>query len=116
MGKQILEIGRTASFAKTITEYDIYTFAGVTGDFNSVHINEEEAKKSAFGRRIAHGMLTGGLISAVLGNKLPGEGTVYGKAKFPEVGSKIVKVGRWQCTGMTDKEKSDSSTTSYEGG
>ena len=77
MGKQILEIGRTASFAKTITEYDIYTFAGVTGDFNSVHINEEEAKKSAFGRRIAHGMLTGGLISAVLGNKLPGEVTVY---------------------------------------
>ncbi len=77
MGEQILEIGKTASFAKTITEYDIYTFAGVTGDFNPVHVNEEEAKKSVFGHRIAHGMLTGGLISTVLGNKLPGEGTVY---------------------------------------
>lgn len=77
MGEQILEIGKTASFAKTITEYDIYTFAGVTGDFNPVHVNEEEAKKSVFGHRIAHGMLTGSLISTVLGNKLPGEGTVY---------------------------------------
>lgn len=77
MGKQILEIGKAASFAKTITEYDIYTYAGITGDFNPVHVNEEEAKKSVFGHRIAHGMLTGGLISTVLGNKLPGEGTIY---------------------------------------
>lgn len=77
MEKQILEIGKTASFAKTITEHDIYAYAGLTGDFNPIHVNEEEAKKSAFGHRIAHGMLTGGLISTVLGNKLPGEGTVY---------------------------------------
>lgn len=77
MEKQILEIGRTASFAKTITEHDIYAYAGLTGDFNPVHVNEEEAKKSVFGHRIAHGMLTGGLISTVLGNKLPGEGTIY---------------------------------------
>lgn len=72
-----LTIGSSASSSKTITEYDIYTFAGVTGDFNPVHVNEEEAKKTVFGHRIAHGMLAGGLISAVLGTKLPGEGTVY---------------------------------------
>lgn len=77
MEKPVLKIGSAASFTKTITEYDVYAFAGVTGDFNPVHINEEEAKKSIFGHRIAHGMLTGGLISAVLGNKMPGEGTVY---------------------------------------
>ena len=77
MEKHILEIGSSAFFSKTITEHDIYTYAGVTGDFNPVHVNEEEAKKSIFGHRIAHGMLTGGLISTVLGNKLPGEGPIY---------------------------------------
>lgn len=77
MKKQMLAVGSEASFTKTITEYDIYTFAGITGDFNSVHVNEEAAKESPFGHRIAHGMLTGGLISAVLGTKMPGEGTVY---------------------------------------
>lgn len=77
MKKQVLAVGSEASFTKTITEYDIYTFAGITGDFNSVHVNEEAAKESSFGHRIAHGMLTGGLISAVLGTKMPGEGTVY---------------------------------------
>lgn len=79
MERQVREIGigSKASFTKTITEYDIYAFAGVTGDFNPVHIDEEKAKKSPFGHRIAHGMLTGGLISAVLGNQMPGEGTIY---------------------------------------
>lgn len=77
MKKQVLALGSEASFTKTITEYDIYTFAGITGDFNSVHVNEEAAKESPFGHRIAHGMLTGSLISAVLGTKMPGEGTVY---------------------------------------
>lgn len=77
MEKQVLEIGKTASFAKTIAECDIYAYAGITGDFNPVHVNAEEAKKSIFGQRVAHGMLTGGLISTVLGNKLPGEGTIY---------------------------------------
>lgn len=77
MVKQILKIGSRASFTKTITEYDISAFAGITGDFNPVHVNEEAAKESPFGRRIAHGMLTGGLISTVLGTKMPGEGTVY---------------------------------------
>lgn len=77
MKKPILEIGSRGSFTKTITEYDISAFAGITGDFNPVHVNEEVAKESSFGRRIAHGMLAGGLISTVLGTKMPGEGTVY---------------------------------------
>lgn len=74
--KQI-EIGDSASFSKTITEYDVYGFAGISGDFNPVHINKEYAKNSAFNGQIAHGMLVGSLISTVLGTKLPGEGTVY---------------------------------------
>lgn len=72
-----LEIGQTDSFSKTISEMDVYGFAGIVGDFNPVHINEEVAKTSIFGKRIAHGMLVGSLISTVLGTKLPGEGTIY---------------------------------------
>ncbi len=82
MGKKSINIGNVASFSKTVSEHDIYTFAGVTGDFNPVHINEEEAKKSIFGRRIAHGMLTGSFISSVLGTRLPGEGTIYLEQNF----------------------------------
>lgn len=73
----LLEIGQSASFSKTITESDVYGFAGITGDFNSVHVNQEKAEKSIFGKRVAHGMLVGSLISTVLGTKLPGEGTIY---------------------------------------
>ncbi len=78
-GKTVQEIsvGEKASFTKTITETDVYNFAGVTGDFNPAHINEEFAKKSMFKERIAHGMLSAGLISAVLGTKLPGPGCIY---------------------------------------
>lgn len=74
---RILSIGQSASFSKTITESDVYTFAGVVGDFNALHVNEEEAKNGVFGKRVAHGMIAGGLISTVLGTKLPGEGTIY---------------------------------------
>lgn len=78
-GKSIdqFNIGDSAEFTKTITEYDVYQYAGVTGDFNPVHINEVYAKETFFKRRIAHGMLAGGLISAVLGTRLPGPGSVY---------------------------------------
>lgn len=69
--------GMSASFAKTITETDITLFAGVSGDTNPMHINEDYAKATRFGGRIAHGMLSAGLISAVLGTKLPGPGSVY---------------------------------------
>lgn len=71
------QIGETASFSKTITESDIYTYAGLSGDFNPVHVDAEFAQKTRFKERIAHGMLTAGLISAVLGMKLPGPGAIY---------------------------------------
>lgn len=72
-----IQIGDTASFSKTISEFDVYGFAGIVGDFNSVHLNKVEAERSIFGDRVAHGMLVGGLISTVLGMKLPGPGAVY---------------------------------------
>lgn len=71
-----LSIGDEASFTKTITETDVYLFAGITGDFNPLHVNEEYAKKSRFGTRIAHGWLPQSLIAPVLGTKLPGLGTI----------------------------------------
>lgn len=72
-----LEEGMTAAFGKTITDADILMFAGVSGDTNPVHLNEEFAAGTAFQGRIAHGMLTAGLVSAVIGEQLPGHGTVY---------------------------------------
>lgn len=72
-----LSIGDSAEITKTIEQADVDAFAQVTGDHNPVHVNEEFAKTTRFGRRIAHGMLTASLISAVLANKLPGEGSVY---------------------------------------
>lgn len=72
-----LAIGQTASLGKTISEADILMFAAVSLDTNPVHLNEEAAKASIFGTRIAHGMLSAGLISAVLGTQLPGPGTLY---------------------------------------
>ena len=71
------KVGDTAEIRKTIEQSDVDAFAGVTGDHNPVHVDEEFAKTTRFGRRIAHGMLTASLISAVLANKLPGEGSVY---------------------------------------
>src|SRR5215212_11168256 len=70
-------IGDSAEITKTIEQSDIDAFARVTGDHNPVHVDEEFAKTARFGQRIAHGMLTASLISAVLANKLPGEGSVY---------------------------------------
>lgn len=72
-----LSVGQSAETAKTITEADIILFSGVSTDVNAVHLNEEFAKTTMFGGRIAHGMLTATLISAVLGNRLPGPGTIY---------------------------------------
>jgi Acyl dehydratase len=72
-----LTIGKTAEFSKTITDADVLTFADVTGDFNPVHVDEAAAKKTRFGGRIAHGMLSAGLVSAAIGNKLPGAGSIY---------------------------------------
>lgn len=72
-----LKIGDIGWIEKTISEHDVYTFAGLTGDFSWVHVNEERAKKGRFGQRIAHGMLTIGFISCVIGTQIPGPGTIY---------------------------------------
>ena len=72
-----LTLGQTAEFTKTVTETDIVLYAGITGDFNPMHVDEVAASKSRFGSRIAHGMLTAGFISACLGMKLPGPGAIY---------------------------------------
>ena len=78
-GKTIdmLKLGDAAEFAKTVTETDIYLYAGITGDFNPAHVNEQYAKNTFFKTRIAHGMLTAGFISAIIANQLPGPGTIY---------------------------------------
>ena len=70
-------LGDSAEITKTITDADVQAFADLTGDHNPVHVDDEFAKTTRFGRRIAHGMLTASLISSVLANKLPGEGSVY---------------------------------------
>ena len=72
-----LEVGLRASLGKTITEADILLFAAVSLDTNPVHLDSEAAKQSVFKERVAHGMLSAGLISAVLGTRLPGAGTIY---------------------------------------
>ncbi len=72
-----LSVGMSASVSKTITDADIVMFAGVSCDTNPVHLDEEYASQTMFGGRIAHGMLTAALVSAVLGTKLPGPGTIY---------------------------------------
>ena len=70
-------VGDTAEITKRITAADVEGFAGVSGDYNPLHLDEEFAKTTRFGRRIAHGMLTASLISSVIANKLPGEGSIY---------------------------------------
>jgi len=70
-------IGQSEAFSKTITESDVSIFAGLSGDFNSLHMNEIEAAKSVFGKRICHGMLVASFISTVLGSYFPGKGTIY---------------------------------------
>lgn len=74
---QDLAVGQSASTSKTISEADVYLFAGITGDLNPAHVNEAYASETMFGGRIAHGMLSAGLISAVIGMQLPGPGTIY---------------------------------------
>lgn len=72
-----LKVGMTASYAKTVTEADVVLFAGISGDTNPVHLNEEFARETMFQGRIAHGMLSASFISTVLGTKLPGPGAIY---------------------------------------
>jgi 3-hydroxybutyryl-CoA dehydratase len=72
-----LAVGQTAVIARTITDADIVLFAGISGDTNPVHINEEFAAGTMFSGRIAHGMLTASFISTVIGTRLPGPGCIY---------------------------------------
>jgi 3-hydroxybutyryl-CoA dehydratase len=72
-----LSEGQSESLSKVITAKDVEAFAEISGDTNPVHLNEDYAKGTMFGGRIAHGILTAGLISAVLGTKLPGPGAIY---------------------------------------
>ena len=72
-----LKVGDSAEVSKTIADEDVRAFAELTGDRNPVHLDEEYAAATRFGRRIAHGMFAASLISAVLANELPGRGTVY---------------------------------------
>jgi 3-hydroxybutyryl-CoA dehydratase len=77
-----IKIGDAAEYSKTITAKEVYGFAEISGDCNPVHINPEYAEKSMFKKQIAHGILSGSLISTVLGTKLPGENTIYMKQDF----------------------------------
>ncbi len=81
IGKTIeaLQVGDHAELTKTISESDVYLYAGITGDLNPAHINEPYAAGTFFKTRIAHGMLPAGFISAVIGTRLPGPGTIYVK-------------------------------------
>jgi 3-hydroxybutyryl-CoA dehydratase len=72
-----LKVGDVAEFSKTITEADVVLFAGITGDLNPAHIDEAWAQGTRFKGRIVHGMFSAGLISAVIGTRLPGPGTIY---------------------------------------
>lgn len=84
VGKSLdqLQVGETAQFSKTVSESDIYLFAGITGDFNPAHVDEPYAEKTFFKARIAHGLLAAGFISAVIGTRLPGPGTIYLKQEL----------------------------------
>jgi 3-hydroxybutyryl-CoA dehydratase len=100
-----IKVGDRDSVSKTITEGDIVTYAGITGDFNPVHINAEFASESMFKERIAHGMLVSGFISAVIGYHLPGPNTIYlgQELKF----TAPVKIGDTVTAEVTVTEKRD---------
>ena len=72
-----LSVGMSAEIAKTITDADLVLFAGVSTDVNAVHMDEDFAKTTMFGGRIAHGMLSAGFISTEFGTKFPGPGSIY---------------------------------------
>jgi acyl dehydratase len=74
--KTVLAIGDKDYFWKTVGESDIYTFAGITGDFFRLHVDEAYAKNTRFGRRIAYGLLSDSFVAGVLGGKLPGSGSI----------------------------------------
>jgi 3-hydroxybutyryl-CoA dehydratase len=93
-----LKVGQSASIENTVTEEDVQAFGKATGDMNPVHFDEEYAKKTLFKGRVAHGVLSIGFISAVLGMRLPGEGTIFVSAKVEfkapvRIGDTVVTTG-----------------------
>jgi len=72
-----IQIGSSASYSQTITDSDVKSFAGISGDHNPVHVDDIYAEKSRFGRRIAHGLMSASFFSALFGTKIPGPGCVY---------------------------------------
>jgi 3-hydroxybutyryl-CoA dehydratase len=93
-----LKVGQSATMEKTVTEEDVQAFGRATGDMNPVHFDEEYAKNTLFRGRVAHGVLSIGFISAVLGMKLPGEGTIFVSAKVEfkapvRIGDTVVTTG-----------------------
>jgi len=100
-----IDVGMTDVFSKTVTEADIMAFAGVSGDTNPVHLDEDFASSTMFKTRIAHGMLSAGFISTLFGTKLPGPGCIY-------VGQNLrfkapVKIGDTVVARVTAIEKDD---------
>jgi len=98
------QIGNQASATKTVTEKDVNAFAELIGDFNPLHVDEAYARESRFGARIAHGVFTAGVISAALGNELPGPGGIYLSQKIDFMApvylgdtiTAIVEVSSWR--------------------
>lgn len=72
-----IKIGMSESYSQTITDADIKSFAGISGDHNPIHMSDEYAEKSRFKKRIAHGLISASFFSALFGTRLPGEGCVY---------------------------------------
>jgi len=97
-----LKVGQTATIEKTVTDEDIQAFGRATGDMNPVHFDEAYAQKTVFKGRVAHGVLSIGFISAVLGMKLPGEGTIFVSAKVEFKAP--VRIGDTVVTTATIKE------------
>lgn len=100
-----LTIGQSATYSKPVTECDIQLFAAVSGDVNPVHLDPEFAAGTAFGERIAHGMLTGAIISAAIALELPGPGTIYvgQQLRFRQA----VKIGDTITVELTVSDKQD---------
>jgi 3-hydroxybutyryl-CoA dehydratase len=108
MGKTFdaLQLGDSASFTKTVSETDIYLFAGITGDMNPAHVDAVSAAEGMFKQRIAHGMLTGSFISTVLAMQLPGPGTIYVGQNLQFRGPVFMGdtvTARVECTEKTDR-------------
>lgn len=103
-----LQIGDSASFTKTISESDIYLFAGITGDLNPAHVDALSAAGGMFKQRIAHGMLTASFVSTVLAMRLPGPGTIYVGQNLQFRGPVFIGdtvTARVECTGKLEQRK-----------